>query len=120
MQSLAKKWGGHLAALLLFMVVTIAYFSPSVLDGKVIHQGDMLKFSGMSEELNKHAAEAKDGNIIAWTGSMFSGMPSYNIAVKGTAPEYLFYLEIVDLVPEPVAKPRGPYKKRKENAEISN
>ncbi len=28
--------------------------------------------------------------------------------------------EIVDLVPEPVAKPRGPYKKRKENAEISN
>ncbi|MFW9614864.1 MAG: hypothetical protein ACMV17_13515, partial [Macellibacteroides fermentans] len=93
MQSLAKKWGGHLAALLLFMVVTIAYFSPSVLDGKVIHQGDMLKFSGMSEELNKHAAEAKDGNIIAWTGSMFSGMPSYNIAVKGTAPEYLFYLE---------------------------
>lgn len=93
MQSLAKKWGGHLAALLLFTVVTIAYFSPSVLDGKVIHQGDMLKFSGMSEELNKHAAEAKDGNIIAWTGSMFSGMPSYNIAVKGTAPEYLFYLE---------------------------
>lgn len=93
MQILVKKWSGHLAALVLFIVVTIAYFSPSVLDGKVIRQGDMLKFTGMTEELNKYAGEAKDGNIIAWTGSMFSGMPSYNIAVKGVAPDYLSYLE---------------------------
>ena len=42
-QNMIKTWGKHLAAIAVLLVITIAYFSPAVLDGKVIQQGDMLK-----------------------------------------------------------------------------
>lgn len=90
MQNIVKKGGEHLLVIALFLVLVVAYFSPSILDEKVIQQGDMQKFSGMAQELNKYH---EAGGSSAWTGSLFSGMPAYHIAVYGMAPNYLTYLE---------------------------
>ncbi len=70
----------HVVVVLLFLVLAMVYFAPA-LDGKEIHQGDVEKFMGMSQELREYYQ--KEGKSSAWTGSMFSGMPAYTIGVWG-------------------------------------
>lgn len=93
MHCLVKKSVGHLIAIGVFLVLVLVYFAPSVIDGKSISQGDMQKYSGMSQELEQYYEKEHKGS--AWTGSMFSGMPSYHIAVYETPPNFLTYVEKV-------------------------
>ena len=80
MKSFIKKSWMHFVALLLFIVLTVTYFSPVQLEGKVLRQGDTQQFEGMSKELVS-LNEKESGDIVAWLGSMFSGMPSYQVTV---------------------------------------
>jgi hypothetical protein len=75
-----RKFAPHALAVLIFIALTYIYFSP-VLDGKVIRQGDIQNFSGMSQELNKYYQDT--GETSAWLGNMFGGMPSYQTAIYG-------------------------------------
>ncbi len=91
MNSILKTVLGHAAAICVFLVVVLIYFAPSVFDGKVLKQGDTEKVIGMGEELSEYY---KSEHLrSAWTGSMFSGMPSYHIYVHGNPPNYLTYVE---------------------------
>ena len=47
MRSIMSKWGKHIAAIAVFLVLTVIYFSPAVFEGKSIRQGDMEKAVGM-------------------------------------------------------------------------
>ena len=38
-----SKWGKHIAAIAVFLVLTVIYFSPAVFEGKVVRQGDTEK-----------------------------------------------------------------------------
>ena len=40
MRSIMSKWGKHIAAIAVFLVLTVIYFSPAVFEGKVVRQGD--------------------------------------------------------------------------------
>lgn len=62
----------HIGIIILFYVLTCIYFHPSF-QGKVLQQGDVIKYKGMAQELVEY------GKPSGWTGSMFSGMPSYQI-----------------------------------------
>lgn len=48
-----------------------------VFDGKVIQQGDTMKWQAMAKE--QHDFQEKTGEYTLWTSSMFSGMPSYQV-----------------------------------------
>ena len=75
-QNMIKTWGKHLAAIAVLLVITIAYFSPAVLDGKVIQQGDMLKADGMgNSQMKQYEETAEPGEFSAWSDAMFGGMP---------------------------------------------
>jgi len=91
MKSILKKSVPHIIAIALFLVLTCIYFSPSIFDGKTIQQGDTIQATGMSQEI--HDYWEKEKGTSAWTGSMFSGMPSYHIYVHGNPPNFLNYLE---------------------------
>ena len=65
----------YLVALFVFVMLTLFYASP-VLDGKVINAGDAKSFQGMYNECKEYNA---DGHYCWWTGTMFSGMPNYQI-----------------------------------------
>ncbi len=67
------------AAVVLFIILALAYFSP-VLEGKHLVQGDIRNFLGMSRDVVEHR-EAY-GEEPLWAESMFSGMPAYQISVK--------------------------------------
>ncbi len=74
-----KKMLPVLVAVVTFFVLTLGYFSP-VLEGKRLVQGDMVHYAGMAQEMQEHRA-AFDGEEPLWTGSMFGGMPGYQIGV---------------------------------------
>ena len=68
-----KKYLPYLVALIVFVVLTIAYASP-VLDGKVLQADDQIAAKGMNHECMEYN---KTGHYSFWTGAMFSGMPSF-------------------------------------------
>jgi hypothetical protein len=66
----------HLLAVLIFAVISIAYF-PSMMEGKKLDQSDIQGFKGMTKEIDDFRQET--GEEPLWTNSMFSGMPAYLI-----------------------------------------
>ena len=73
-----KKYLPHLIALVTFLVVTFAYLYPT-LQGNVIFGGDTAGFMGMSKEALDY--NSKHDEQTLWTGSMFGGMPTYQICM---------------------------------------
>ncbi|HRH68131.1 MAG TPA: hypothetical protein PLB89_01360 [Flavobacteriales bacterium] len=71
-----------LAALALFYGLSLVYFSP-MLEGKSLDQHDIQQWQGMAREVDEHREAT--GEEALWTGSMFSGMPAYQISVKWSA-----------------------------------
>lgn len=71
-----KKLWPHAAIVLLFVVLSCAYFAP-VLEGKVLPQGDNTHSTGAARELYEY--EQANGSLPQWTNSMFGGMPAYQV-----------------------------------------
>ncbi len=90
MQDLLKKYGWYLIVFVVFIGLVTIYFSPSVIDGKVIQQTDSMKFIGMVQELSDYYN--KEGKVSEWLGSMFSGMPAYQVGMPGTPSNPLLYI----------------------------
>jgi len=73
-----KKIFPFVTAILVFMGITLAYFSP-LLEGKRLDQHDITMFKGMSKEIADF--REKTGEEALWTNSMFGGMPAWQISV---------------------------------------
>lgn len=89
--TILKQLLPHVLAIFCFLAVTFIYFSP-LLEGKTLPQSDVQQFKGMSHELSDYYY--KEGQSSAWTGSIFSGMPAYQIGIWGGSPNFLDYLEV--------------------------
>jgi hypothetical protein len=74
-----KKAVPHLIAIVLFLLVSIAFFSP-ILQGKKLLQSDIVHFLGISKEIVDYRNTT--GQEALWTNSMFGGMPAYQVSVK--------------------------------------
>lgn len=73
----SKNWV-HFAILGVFLIITVAYFSPQF-NGFGLAQHDIEQFKGMSHEIT-HFREVT-GEEPYWTNSMFGGMPATQISV---------------------------------------
>ncbi len=85
MKQLVKNALPYLGVIILFIVLSFAYFSP-VIQGDELPQMDNIHAVGMAQELVKN--EAATGEKSMWTNSMFGGMPAYQ--VKGDSSANLF------------------------------
>lgn len=72
-----KKITPYVIAIIVFVGVSIAYFSP-VLKGEKLFQSDIQQFRGMSKEIKDFRAE--HGTEPYWTDAAFGGMPSYQLS----------------------------------------
>lgn len=70
----------HLIAVILFLLVTIAYFKPVFFENKSLGQHDIQQWEGGAKELIDYRNAT--GDEALWTNSMFSGMPGYLINVE--------------------------------------
>lgn len=71
------KYSGHIWAILLFIGIALAYFSP-VLQGKKIFQNDIVQYNAMAKERNDFRKERES----YWTNSAFVGMPTYQLGAQ--------------------------------------
>jgi hypothetical protein len=78
LKTVFRKSVPHLVAVILFLVLTLAYFHP-VLEGKKVDQPDITQFRGMAREIIEHREQT--GEEPLWTNVMFGGMPAYLISV---------------------------------------
>lgn len=72
-----KKILPYLIAAVLFIIIAYTYCSPA-LEGKNIQGGDTYNAQAAYQEGVQYSRKSGDKNVW-WTGSMFSGMPNYQI-----------------------------------------
>jgi hypothetical protein len=73
-----KKAAPYVIAIVAFILISVAYFSP-ILEGKKIFQSDIMHFTGMAKAINDFRSE-NDAEPY-WTNAAFGGMPTYNLSV---------------------------------------
>ena len=76
-----KKYLLDILAIIVFAVISYAYFFPADLEGRILFQHDSSAGRGAGQEAA--AYYQKTGERTRWTGALFSGMPTYQ-----TAPSY--------------------------------
>ena len=96
-----KKAIPHIIAIVSFLIITFAYLSP-VFSGKDIFGGDTQSYVGMAHEANTYNATHDEQTL--WTGSMFSGMPTYQICMKDDSSIISILDDTLRLLPGPVYK----------------
>ncbi|MCL2511271.1 MAG: YfhO family protein [Bacteroidales bacterium] len=97
-----KNFLPYLVAIVIFLALAAVYSSP-VFEGKRLKQNDVAQWEGMAKEL-KDFREAT-GESSQWTGSMFGGMPAYQISLGATGNKVTFvgnYILGRRLLPYPV------------------
>ena len=76
MKNYRKLWA--FLPVLLFVVLSFIYCSPDVIKGKILFQHDTQQGLAIGHEAKVYAEQT--GEIPRWTGSLFSGMPTFQIA----------------------------------------
>lgn len=76
-----KKWLPDVLAVVLFALISFAYFFPADIEGKILYRHDSAASKGLGREMAEYKAQT--GEVTRWMNSVFSGMPTYQ-----SAPEY--------------------------------
>jgi len=90
----------YLIAVVLFIVLSWAYFMPAF-EGKVVEAHDTKTFLGMSQEVRDY--KEKTGEHALWTNSMFGGMPTFQIAGAGKPTVLTALHNALNYFPRPVS-----------------
>lgn len=79
MKEILKKIGPDVACIALFLVISLAYFFSPISDGLVLGGHDSVAAVGQGRE-QIDFKKSHDGETPRWTNTLFSGMPTYQIA----------------------------------------
>lgn len=80
MKALKTYWP-DIVAVVLFAVISFAYFFPADIEGRILYRHDSSAGRGAAQE--QAAYYERTGKMTRWSNSAFSGMPTYQ-----TAPSY--------------------------------
>ncbi len=73
-----KRWLPDVVAVVLFALVAFAYFFPADTEGRILFQHDASAGRGMGVEIEDY--RARTGETPRWTNTLFSGMPTFQMA----------------------------------------
>lgn len=91
----------HLVAIIIFLVVTVFFFSPIFFENKTLMQHDVTQSMGASKALKDY--RDKTGEEALWLPSMFSGMPAYLVSVEWSSTGINIIKRIISFsLPNPV------------------
>ena len=87
-----------MVAILVFAVISFAYFCPAVTEGRILSQHDSVAGIGAGQESKEYMEQT--GERTRWTNSIFGGMPTYQMSpsydstdmLKGIENLYHLYL----------------------------
>ncbi len=78
MNKILKSWLPDVVAVVLFAVLAFVYFYPADTEGRILYQHDTSAGAGAGQEAKEYLE--RTGERTRWTNSLFSGMPTYQIA----------------------------------------
>ena len=73
-----KKWLPDIVAVVIFAVISVAYFFPADFEGRILYQHDASAGVGAGREAQQY--HERTGKTTRWTNALFSGMPNYQMA----------------------------------------
>ena len=73
-----KRFIPDVLVVVLFAFISFAYFYPADIEGRILYRHDSSAGRGLGQETSEF--KAKTGETSRWTGSAFSGMPTYQSA----------------------------------------
>ena len=76
--NLLKRFLPDAVAILVFAVISFAYFYPAVTEGRILSQHDSVAGIGAGQEGKEYLE--RTGERTRWTNSIFGGMPTYQMA----------------------------------------
>ena len=76
-----KQWLPDILAVVLFALISFAYFFPADIEGRILYRHDSSAGRGAGQEASEYYQ--RTGERTRWTNAVFSGMPTYQ-----TAPSY--------------------------------
>ena len=81
MQNVMKKWKLWLpdvVVVVLFVVISFAYFFPADIEGRVLYRHDSSAGRGAGQEAVEY--QQRTGERTRWTNALFGGMPTYQMS----------------------------------------
>ena len=87
-----KKLLPDAVCIVLFIVISFAYFSPAVFDGRRLEQHDSGANDGINVEIKQYR-ESHNGETPRWNTSLFGGMPTYQIAPSYNSTKTMAFIE---------------------------
>ena len=84
-----KTYLPDIVAVVLFAVISFAYFFPADTEGRILYQHDASAGRGAGQELNEFKEQT--GKSSRWTNALFSGMPTYQMAPSYNSTSVLSY-----------------------------
>ena len=92
----------HAVAVIMFLIVTLFFFSPVFFENKTINQHDINQHIGSAKVLRDYRATTGEEGL--WAVSMFSGMPAYLVNVEWSNGVVAWTKQILSLfLPHPVS-----------------
>ena len=73
-----KRFIPDVIVVMLFALISFAYFYPADIEGRILYRHDSSAGRGMGQEIGEY--RERTGELSRWTGSVFSGMPTYQSA----------------------------------------
>ena len=73
-----KKILPEVLVIVFFAVISFAYFFPADIEGKILFRHDSSAGVGAGQEQSQY--KERTGKMTRWTNSLFSGMPTYQMA----------------------------------------
>lgn len=86
-----RKLLPDVAAIVLFALISFAYFCPAVFEGRILAQHDAVAGIGAGREHQEYYKE--HGKATRWTNALFGGMPTYQIAPGYESSRTLNYVQ---------------------------
>lgn len=80
-----------LIAVIIFAIISFAYFMPATLDGRVLTGSDHSGGGGSGREVTEYSK--KTGEVTRWTNTIFSGMPTYQMSPSYNSTKALTFVE---------------------------
>ncbi|MDR1896145.1 MAG: hypothetical protein LBR10_05075 [Prevotellaceae bacterium] len=86
-----KAYIPYLAAIAIFIAISIGYFLPEIFQNKALYQHDIVTGAGIGNEAGEFTK--RTGERTFWTNALFGGMPTYQIAPGGSSSKILSYIQ---------------------------
>jgi hypothetical protein len=82
-----KKCLPDIIAVVLFAVISFAYFMPADFEGRILYQHDSQ--AGVGAGIESKTYQEKTGEKTWWTNALFSGMPNYQLSPSYPSTSFL-------------------------------